>query len=111
MVFSVRDRFGFLRPLRSASSASDCGEFLRMISSSSRFFADTLREKPRAAGDHSQEFAAIACRTGGAKRTQEAQSVSYAEDHGALRLGEGVATEPAAHSQGRLPARSGCHGA
>ena len=39
MVFKVRDRLGFLRPVRSASSASDCGDVRRIVSSSSRFFA------------------------------------------------------------------------
>jgi|SRR5271157_54975 len=33
MVFKARDRLGFLRPLRSASSASDCGDVRRIVAS------------------------------------------------------------------------------
>jgi len=40
MVFKVRDRLGCLRPVRSPSSASDCGDVRRIASSSSRFFAE-----------------------------------------------------------------------
>ena len=39
MVFKVRDRLGFLPPVRSASSVSDCGDVRRNVFSSSRFLA------------------------------------------------------------------------
>src|ERR1700735_3106174 len=40
MVFRVRDKFDFLRPVNSASSASDFGSDFLIVPSSSRFFSD-----------------------------------------------------------------------
>src|SRR5271166_167279 len=47
MVFKVRDRLGLLRPVRWASSASDCGDVRRIVSSSSRFLAEYPRQIAR----------------------------------------------------------------
>src|SRR5580700_4531273 len=45
MVFRVRDRFDFLRPVNSASSARDFGSDFLIVPSRSRFFSDNTRTR------------------------------------------------------------------